>query len=312
MGVSVKKQAFFPPFVQRIDHVKSCYLAVGYTSYASFVYFTSTGKERDEETGYGCFGARYMDHELMTTWLSVDPLADKYPGASPYVYCANNPVGMVDPDGNEAMENNDGWKVDKQNKTITRVNLNGGNNTQFVEGDGCWIRNESCNDLLNEYNDYTVIDNVQAGAHLKTTKENTESDGISPGAAAGAIAGGMGAGCERMSKEIFDIDNGTYMGKDGSIRIMQKGKNGGLNGRYKSQIKTSAKYVKAGRICTVVGTTTAIISINNTEIQFRNGNISQGERWTNHVIDVIGLTPIGCLAPLTYELGKKYGPSTWF
>ena len=37
-----------------------------------------TGKERDEETGYGYFGARYMDHELMTMWLSVDPLADKY------------------------------------------------------------------------------------------------------------------------------------------------------------------------------------------------------------------------------------------
>ena len=40
---------------------------------------TFTGKERDEETGYGYFGARYMDHELMTMWLSVDPLADKYP-----------------------------------------------------------------------------------------------------------------------------------------------------------------------------------------------------------------------------------------
>ena len=35
--------------------------------------FTFTGKERDEETGYGYFGARYMDHELMTMWLNVDP-----------------------------------------------------------------------------------------------------------------------------------------------------------------------------------------------------------------------------------------------
>ena len=60
-----------------------------------------TGKERDEETGYGYFGARYMDHELMTMWLSVDPLADKYPGISPYVYCAWNPVKLVDPDGRE-------------------------------------------------------------------------------------------------------------------------------------------------------------------------------------------------------------------
>ena len=38
---------------------------------------TFTGKERDSETGYGYFGARHMDHELMTMWLSVDPLADR-------------------------------------------------------------------------------------------------------------------------------------------------------------------------------------------------------------------------------------------
>ena len=63
--------------------------------------FTFTGKERDEETGYGYFGARYMDHELMTMWLSVDPLADKYPSISPYAYCAWNPVKLVDPDGRE-------------------------------------------------------------------------------------------------------------------------------------------------------------------------------------------------------------------
>ncbi len=60
-----------------------------------------TGKERDEETGYGYFGARYMDHELMTMWLSVDPMADKYPNLSPYAYCAWNPIKIVDPDGRD-------------------------------------------------------------------------------------------------------------------------------------------------------------------------------------------------------------------
>ncbi len=54
-----------------------------------------------EETGYGYFGARYMDHELMTMWLSVDPMSDKYPNISPYAYCAWNPVKLVDPDGRE-------------------------------------------------------------------------------------------------------------------------------------------------------------------------------------------------------------------
>ena len=69
------------------------------TFFVQFYPFTFTGKERDEETGYGYFGARYMDHELMTMWLSVDPMADKYPSISPYAYCAWNPLVLIDPDG---------------------------------------------------------------------------------------------------------------------------------------------------------------------------------------------------------------------
>ena len=70
--------------------------------------FAFTGKEKDEETGYDYFGARYMDHEVMTMWLSVDPMADKYPSISPYAYCAWNPVKLVDPDGREV------WPTSKE------------------------------------------------------------------------------------------------------------------------------------------------------------------------------------------------------
>ena len=91
-----------------------------------------TGKERDEETGYGYFGARYMDHELMTMWLSVDPMADKYPGISPYAYCAWNPVKLVDPDGNEAIENYDWYKDEegrlKWDPSVTKE-------TKLIEGE---------------------------------------------------------------------------------------------------------------------------------------------------------------------------------
>ena len=99
-----------------------------------------TGKERDEETGYSYFGARYMDHELMTMWLSVDPMADKYPSISPYAYCAWNPVKLVDPDGMEAIVNDDGWKVDKQNRTITNTSPMGGDNFHHVYGDDCYCK----------------------------------------------------------------------------------------------------------------------------------------------------------------------------
>ena len=60
-----------------------------------------TGKERDSETGFSYFGARYYDSDLMTGWLSVDPMADKYPSLSPYAYCGWNPVRLVDPDGED-------------------------------------------------------------------------------------------------------------------------------------------------------------------------------------------------------------------
>ena len=60
--------------------------------------YTFSAKEKDKNTGYHYFGARYYDSEV-SVWLSVDPLADKYPGMSPYMYTAGNPVMLVDPDG---------------------------------------------------------------------------------------------------------------------------------------------------------------------------------------------------------------------
>ena len=62
--------------------------------------YTFSGKERDEETGYSYFGSRYYNSSL-SIWLSVDPMSDKYPSTSPYTYCGNNPVRLVDPDGRE-------------------------------------------------------------------------------------------------------------------------------------------------------------------------------------------------------------------
>ena len=59
-----------------------------------------TDKERDAESGYDYFGARYYASPLYN-WTSVDPLADKSPQISPYAYCGWNPIKFVDPDGRE-------------------------------------------------------------------------------------------------------------------------------------------------------------------------------------------------------------------
>ena len=60
--------------------------------------YTFSAKEKDSETGLSYFGSRYYSSDL-SVWLSVDPMSDKYPSTSPYAYCRNNPIILVDPNG---------------------------------------------------------------------------------------------------------------------------------------------------------------------------------------------------------------------
>lgn len=103
-----------------------CQSPLNATHSSTLLGFTFTGKERDEEAGNGYFGARYMVHELMSMWLSVDPMMVKYPNISPYAYCAwirptggdehrwikynivNNPIGAIDPNGMDSIKTPNG------------------------------------------------------------------------------------------------------------------------------------------------------------------------------------------------------------
>ena len=84
-----------------------------------------TGKERDSETGFYAFGARYYDCDLSGLFLSVDPMADKYPNISPYAYCAWNPVKLVDPDGRDV------WTV-SEDGYVKNISGKGGTKKQTV------------------------------------------------------------------------------------------------------------------------------------------------------------------------------------
>ena len=58
------------------------------------------GKELDRKDGLDWYdyGARYYDAAL-GRWHVVDPMSEKYYGVSPYLYCVNNPILLVDPNG---------------------------------------------------------------------------------------------------------------------------------------------------------------------------------------------------------------------
>ena len=67
--------------------------------------FRFTGKELDKQNGLNMydFGARLFDVAGVPMWTSVDPLAEKYYHISPYVYCFNDPMKYVDPDGKDGI-----------------------------------------------------------------------------------------------------------------------------------------------------------------------------------------------------------------
>jgi RHS repeat-associated protein len=99
------------------------------TSY--YTPYTFSAKERDTETGYSYFGARYYSSDI-SVWLSVDPMADKAPGWTPYRYCLNNPLNNIDNQGliewplagntavNKSSAKNGGWGL---KNTVVRTSI---------------------------------------------------------------------------------------------------------------------------------------------------------------------------------------------
>jgi RHS repeat-associated protein len=73
--------------------------------------YAFNAKELDEENNMYYYSARYY---APPTFISRDPMFEKYPSISPYTYCANNPMKFVDPTGED-------WDpvIDEEAGTIT-------------------------------------------------------------------------------------------------------------------------------------------------------------------------------------------------
>ena len=79
------------------------------------------GKEMDEETGLYYYGARYMN-PMASIWYGVDAFAEKYVESSGYVFCIDNPIKLIDSDGNK-------WDIhtskNKDGKTNVLITVTG-------------------------------------------------------------------------------------------------------------------------------------------------------------------------------------------
>ena len=86
------------------------------------------GKELDSETGLYYYGARYYE-PVLALWYGVDALTEKYPSMGGYVYCAGNPVKLVDVDGNQPVYNENGELI-------------GVTEDSGLQGDALFMKNE--------------------------------------------------------------------------------------------------------------------------------------------------------------------------
>ena len=134
--------------------------------------YTFSAKEKDSETGLSYFGSRYYSSDL-SVWLSVDPMSDKYPSLSPYTYCANNPVRVVDPDGEEVVletiykkdaNGNDTKEIERFNIRITGKILNCSNKNIDMDQ----ARNDIVNQIESSFSGTTL-----SGIPVTTTADFT-------------------------------------------------------------------------------------------------------------------------------------------
>jgi RHS repeat-associated protein len=167
--------------------------------------FLFNGKELDKETGMSYYGARYYDSKI-SVWLSVDPLAEKFAGRSPYEYCFSNPVRFIDPTGmgpDDWVKNGKDIFYDKDVTTQAQATAKYGENAKHLdEGSTLTGTSGGKTDYQYTFHDNGTItnmdgDNVSAKETFKTkggtTIVGTESKGVAfQFSLNGALGGGFG------------------------------------------------------------------------------------------------------------------------
>ena len=98
----VKQVSSYYPFGMNIKGLSTLTPGLSEESIYTPNEYLYNGKMFQDELGLDWldYGWRMYD-AVLGRWHGVDPLAEKYFGFSPFVYCANNPVNLIDPNGME-------------------------------------------------------------------------------------------------------------------------------------------------------------------------------------------------------------------
>ena len=103
-----------------------------------------TSKERDLESDYDYFGARYYDSKI-GRWGGVDPLLHKHFNFNPYNYVLDNPLILKDPNGKQIYFSSDSDQREKEISIIQSLldNIYKDYITAKINDNGVYILNAS-------------------------------------------------------------------------------------------------------------------------------------------------------------------------
>ena len=111
------------------------------------------GKELDRTNGLDMydFGARLYDM-IVPRFITIDPMAEKYPSISPYAYCAGNPIRYVDPTG-MIVQMFGSATEEERNRVLADLQKLSNHKLSFVQQDnGNWHLTEDSNTRVGENN----------------------------------------------------------------------------------------------------------------------------------------------------------------
>ncbi len=219
------------------------------------------GKEKDWESGFHYFGARYYWSEVLSGWLSVDPMIDKYPNISPYAYCAWNPVRLVDPDGRDWYKSEDG----------TSVCWRKGNDKSFTSNDITYNRIGETYDHVNGNTTYHYNQNKVESIHFSTGarfQKQSEKDNC------------------KVTADAMVRSSGAIPspGRSGEILLANHDDNGVVTtstGNLQAGVARINKYIESGVAVTA--------GIDYKPSQTHN-KAPAGDGMTDHFIAIVGMT----------------------
>lgn len=115
-----------------------------------------------------------LQPDIVSRWISPDPLAEKYMSISPYVYVANNPIIFVDPDGRDIVLAGDNAKAAfKQLKSSTNLKLKMDRKTRKVTVTGT-AKTDADKKLMQASTNSNIIVEINAISETTVNTSNGE------------------------------------------------------------------------------------------------------------------------------------------